>query len=55
MGIEIEEPFGILPLEAISAKAIADVIELVNNQVAAADMAAVDFEYSAETSPFHDA
>jgi hypothetical protein len=30
--VEIEEPFGILPLEVISNKAKADIIEIINRQ-----------------------
>jgi hypothetical protein len=32
IGVEIEDPFGILPLEVISNKAKADVIEIMNRQ-----------------------
>jgi hypothetical protein len=32
IGVQIEDPFGILPLEVISNKAKADMIELVNRE-----------------------
>lgn len=37
--MEIEEPFGILPLEVISNKAKADMIEIVNREVKVKDVA----------------
>jgi len=39
IGVEIEEPFGILPLEVISNKAKADMIEIVNREVQVKDVA----------------
>ena len=39
IGVEIEEPFGILPLEVISNKAKADMIEIVNREVKVKDVA----------------
>lgn len=39
IGVEIEEPFGILPLEVISNKAQADMAELINRQHTIQDVA----------------
>ena len=38
IGVEIEDPFGILPLEVISNKAKADVIEIINRQEVVKDV-----------------
>lgn len=38
IGVEIEDPFGILPLEVISNKAKADVLEIMNRQDVVKDM-----------------
>jgi hypothetical protein len=39
--VEIEEPFGILPLEVISNKSKADMFEIVNRENAVKDIALV--------------
>ena len=40
--MEIEEPFGILPLEVISNKAKADIIEIMNRQDTVKDIACTE-------------
>lgn len=42
IGVEIEEPFGILPLEVISNKAKADIIEIMNRQDTVKDIACTE-------------
>lgn len=41
IGVEIEEPFGILPLEVISNKSKADMFEIVNRKNVVKDIALV--------------
>jgi hypothetical protein len=41
IGVEIEEPFGILPLEVISNKAKADMFEIINRESIVKDVALV--------------
>jgi hypothetical protein len=42
IGVEIEDPFGILPLEVISNKAKADIIEILNREDVVKDVAMSD-------------
>lgn len=52
IGIEIEEPFGILPLEVFSAMSIKDLTALINNLAATDHVANIDFEYPDDSPVF---
>ena len=52
IGLEIEEPFGILPLEVICAKTIRDLTSLMNNEEPMWDIATEIYDYPEECGIF---
>jgi predicted membrane chloride channel (bestrophin family) len=52
IGLEIEEPFGILPLENICAEVLRDLTDLINNQDVTMGAAEMEYEYPNESAVF---